>query len=325
MDTFGQLTFADDNRIPALNEVYTLIETGDFAAAASLLDPLLTSDPDCQIYVEAFRTARYWQSRVDDISRKGEGIDRANFLMDEWAQFAEYAVQKKIDQAEAFRSVRTFIFHAAADNFIVAFHLNQAEKTGSLVNLGICFMTLGEFTRAVESFELARGSGRHDSKLLSLLAESYFQTGDIPKALLSFREAFANDPASIDLSIIHAKPVTDLIEMIKRSKPNIRDIREWIGIFGHITDVFYVKRHINTQQLESIKKEIYNLERSLSTLSGDQRDASSITPRLITKYLWLYDYYIFQNYNFENASQIRERLLEIDQPLLFDYFKKEKR
>jgi len=53
-------------------------------------------------------------------------------------------------------------------------------------------------------------------------------------------------------------------------------------------------------------------------------EASNIMPRLINKYHWLLDYYSLQSYNFENMTQIRDRLLNINRELFQEYFTKKK-
>jgi tetratricopeptide (TPR) repeat protein len=325
METTGQLTFSDDPLLTGVNEIYLLIESGDFSAASEKADLLLTANPDYPGLSEAFRTSRFWQIRLEEAHKKPEGIDRATFLMDQWKEFSRYAEEKKLIDSSAFKSVQKFIYYTAAEHYKIAFHLNQTERFGNLVSLGICFLMLGEYLHAVETFEYAKSSTKADAKIISLLAESYFQTGDIPKSLLLFREAFALDPSAIDLSLIHAKPVVDLLDLSKKLKPASSDPREWIPVAGHISDLFYVRRQINNQQLDAIKKEIYNLEKNYQSLTIEQKNISQTTPRLITKYLWLYDYYSFQTYNYDNASQIRDRLIEIDKGIFVDYFKNVKR
>jgi tetratricopeptide (TPR) repeat protein len=325
MEKSGQLTFSDDTLLTGSNEISSLIESGDFAQAVLKGDLLLARDPHYPGLEALYRAARYWQVRADESLRKSEGIDRASFLMEQWESFTEYADEKGFIDSTAFIASRKFVFFTAAEHYKTAFHQNQTERFGNLLNLGICFMNLGEYRHAIDAFEYAKSSSKADAKLYSLLAESYYHIGDIPKSLLLFREAFSLDPASIDMSMIKAKPILDLALLAKRIRPQSRDEREWIPIAGQISDTFYVKRQINTQQLEGIKKEVYTLEKNYQSLSPEQRDISPVTPRLIVRYLMLFDYFTFQNYNYENASQIRERLIEIDKGIFMDYFKNIKR
>jgi len=55
-----------------------------------------------------------------------------------------------------------------------------------------------------------------------------------------------------------------------------------------------------------------------------QVEGSNILPRLINKYLWLLDYYTLQSYNFDNVTQIRDRLVNIDRSLFQEYFSRKK-
>ena len=61
------------------------------------------------------------------------------------------------------------------------------------------------------------------------------------------REAFQIDPSQVDLTLIEAKPITEIIEAIKSSGKNVRDIREWIPVFGFLTDIFYVNKKLLIQ------------------------------------------------------------------------------
>lgn len=321
MEKNGQLTFSDDPFLSGTAEMSSLIEAGDFSHAILKGDLLLSKDPHYPGLEALYRTARFWQVRADEAPRKNEGIDRASFLMEQWESFLNYAEEKGITGSQAFISVRKFVFYTAAEHYKVAFHQNQTEKFGNLMNLGICFITLGEYRHAIDTFEYAKSSSKADAKLLSLLAESYYQSGEESKAMLLFRDAFSLDPSQIDMSLIKAKPVNDLALLARRLRPNCRDEREWIPVAGHISDTFYVKKQINTQVLEGFRKEIFSLEKTYHEQTPEQREISPVTPRLIVRYLILFDYFTFQNYNYENASQIRERLIEIDKGMFMDYFK----
>ena len=89
-----------------------------------------------------------------------------------------------------------------------------------------------------------------------------------------------------------------------------------------ITDIFYVRRNLNKHQVESLKREVFNLENTMSRLGLDEIEATNILPRMLNKYLWLLDYYEHQNTNPENTGQIRSRLLALDSELFGDYFRK---
>jgi hypothetical protein len=89
-----------------------------------------------------------------------------------------------------------------------------------------------------------------------------------------------------------------------------------------LTDVFYVRRNLNKHQVESLKREVFNLENSLKRLSIDDIDATNVIPRLLNKYLWLLDYYEHQNVNTANSDDIRNRLLSLDKDLFEKFFKK---
>jgi tetratricopeptide (TPR) repeat protein len=327
MENDGQLTFSDDTIVIASNEALSYMETGDFTRALDRIDPVVSSDPDHPGLSEIYRTARFWITRIEEASKKPQGKDRANFLMDQWTFFTDYTKNKGGSASAAYIAARKFIFFSACEEYKEAFRQNEnpTEKFENLINLGVCFITLGEYRNAIETLEYARSSHRSDARLISLLAESYYHAGDIPKSLLLFREAFSTDPAQVDLSLISAPPIKEIEAAVRRIKPLASEIREWIPVIGYVTEIFYVKRQINTPQFETIKRDVLSLERSFQSLSHDQRDVSNVTPRLLNKYLWLYDYFAFQSQSTEHSSQIRDRLCAIDAGLFTDFFKRIKK
>ncbi|OHD62719.1 MAG: hypothetical protein A2176_12865 [Spirochaetes bacterium RBG_13_51_14] len=326
MDKNGQLTFSDDPMLNGINEVYQLIERGEFAAAVSKIDELMDVDADYPGIIEAYRVAKFWNNRGREITALEEGKDTAEFLMKQWEVFNEYSESKNLASSSAFKSVMRYIFFMAADHYQYAFRERQDTSSNFhfLLNLGDCFLRLEEYPRAIETLEFARSSFKSNARLMAILGEAYFHTGDLSKSLLSFREAFFIDPSEIDLSMLRAKPIVDLVEIVKRERDDFKDIGEWIPIYGFINDILYVKRNLSVHQVESIEKDIYNLEVTYQKMNKTQVESSNIVPRLINKYLWLLDYYSLQNYNFDNISQMRERLLNIDRELFQEYFSKKK-
>ncbi|MBN2159120.1 MAG: hypothetical protein JW807_06975 [Spirochaetes bacterium] len=326
MDKNGQLTFSDDPILNGINEVYQLVEKGDFAAAVSKIDELMDIDADYPGLIEAYRVAKFWHNREKEIKVLEEGKETAEYLMRQWELFNEYAESKNLTASSAFKASMRYIFIKAADHYKFAFREQQDTSSNFhfLLNLGDCFLRLEEYNLAIETLEFARSSYKSNARLMAILGEAYFHIGDISKSLLSFREAFFIDPSEIDITILKAKPINELAAIVKNQRGDLQDIAEWMPIYGHINDIFYVKRNLSAHQMESIEKDIYNLEVTYQKMNKSQVETSNIIPRLINKYLWLLDYYTLQNYNFDNISQIRERLLAIDPGLFQEYFSKKK-
>ncbi|HPA71723.1 MAG TPA: hypothetical protein PKY31_05620, partial [Spirochaetota bacterium] len=262
-------------------------------------------------------------NRVKDIDRLEEGKMTADFLMKEWEEFTRYASGKGMLDSAPYNAAMKHIFFRASEHYTIAFVKEQStvDNFDLLINLGICFIRLEDYRRAIETLEYARSSLRGSAKLLSLLGEANYQVNEIPKSLLYFKEAFFVDPSEIDLSLIRAKPVRDLAEISGRLKPGA-DPREWIPVFGYLQDILYVKRHLNSQQVESIKREIYTLETALHQSGRERAEETNIIPRLINKYLWMLDFFEYQNYDFNNITEIRSRLLKLDKELFKDFFGK---
>ncbi|PKL17761.1 MAG: hypothetical protein CVV49_09450 [Spirochaetae bacterium HGW-Spirochaetae-5] len=322
MDNNGQLTFSDDPLLHDSTEIYQLISEGNFQEAIKKTDQLMNINPDYPGVVEAYRTAKFWANREKEIKKTGEGKKTADFLMEEWNAFDDYATYKEMKASSAYKSAMRYIFFKAAEQYKLAFQHNEEtnDKFDLLINLGECFLRLKEHKLAIETLEYAMTSYKSNAKLLFILGESYYHADDIPKCLLYMREAFQIDPSQIDMSLIEAKPITEIVNAIQDSGKNVRDVREWIPVFGFLTDIFYVRRNLNKHQVESLKREVFNLENSFTRMNSDDIEATNILPRIINKYLWLLDYYEHQNINIENSDQINKRLLSLDKDLFQEFF-----
>jgi tetratricopeptide (TPR) repeat protein len=317
MDDNGQLTFSDDPLLRESSEVYQFISEGSFKEAVKIADQLMNINPDYPGLAEAYRTAKFWSNREKEINEIKDSKKCADFLMKEWKIFEDYASDKDMKSSSAYKSSMRYIFFKASEQYKIAFKFN--EETGNnfelLINLGECFLRLKEYKNVIETLEYAMSSYKSDAKLLFILGESYYHIDDIPKCLLYMREAFQIDPSQINIALITANPILDIIEAVLSSDRNIKDIREWIPVFGYLTDVFYVRRNLSKHQVESLKREVFNLENSLTRLTSDDIEATNVIPRLLNKYLWLLDYYEHQNINTESSDEIKNRLLALDKDL----------
>ena len=324
MEKNGQLTFSDDPFLRGSNEVFQLIEEGDFRRAVKVLDELMGQDPEYPGLSDAYRIARFWQNRLSGITSLHEGRETADFLMREWVVFDDYARSRSMDGTPSYRAAMRQIFFRASENYKKAFQNQEdtSENFDLLLNLGNCFLRLEEYRYAIDTLEYARSTYNTNARLLFILAEAYYQVNEIPRGLMLYREAFAIDPLVVDLSQVKAKPVTDLAEIVRKEKPDCRDVREWIPVYGFLVDIFYVRSRLSRNQVEAIRREIVNLESNYQHMNQDEIFSSGVLPKLLTKYLWLLDYYEFQNYSFDNLQQIRDRLLAIDRDLFKEFFKR---
>lgn len=323
MDKNGQLTFSDDPLLSRSNEVYQLIEAGDFAPAVKLLDDLMDIEPEYPGLIEGYRTARFWLNRERELNNLEDGKATADFLMQQWKSFDDYCHDRNMTSSSSYKAAMRYIFFKASEHYKISFKKQEgtADNFDLLLNLGDCFLRLEEYSNAIETLEYARNSYKSNARLCAILGEAYYHLDDIPKSLLLFREAFFIDPSEIDLNHIRAKPIVDIVEIIKTTGEYYRDIREWVPIYGFLFDIFYVKGKLHKAQVELIENEIYNLEKNFQTLGKDQLEDTNVVPRLINKYLWMLDYYEFQHYNFDNLSEIRNRLIAIDPKHFDEYFK----
>jgi hypothetical protein len=94
MDKNGQLTFSDDPILNGINEVFQLIERGEFAPAVVKIDGLMDIDPEYPGLIESYRVAKFWNNREAEIRSLEQGKDTAEYLMKQWEVFNEYAENK---------------------------------------------------------------------------------------------------------------------------------------------------------------------------------------------------------------------------------------
>ncbi len=326
MDKNGQLTFSDDPLLNSTSEAYQLLEEGNFELSAAKFDSMMTLDPDYPGVIEGYRTAKFWNNRHKELMSLEDGKQTADFLMRQWEVFEKYSTEKSITGSAAYYSIMRHIFNRASEHYRTAYidHQDTPNDFNLLLNLGSCFLRLEDYKKTIETLEFARNSYSSNAKLLFILAEAYFHENEIPKCLLYFKEAFNINPSDLDLSIIKSKPILQIIESINETKIAYKDIKEWIPVYGFLTDIFYVRKNLSKHQIDTLQDEIYNLETAFQKMSKDQIDNSNVKPTLINKYIWMLDYYEFQNYNFENIVQIRDRLINIDKDMFKEYFSKKK-
>ncbi len=324
MDKTEQLTFSDDPLLNGLNLACSYIERGAFKDAADIIDKLMDTDPDYPGLAAGYRTAKFWFNRADEISRLAPGRETGDFLMSEWKNFEEYSKEKKITESRAFNAAMKYIYYEASSSYKqVCSSGPNAANMELLMNLGFCFLKSGDYQEAVKTLKTAAGQLYNpDARLLSILAEACFHLGQIPDSLWYFREAFFIEPSAVDIDALKAEPVIQLVNAVRKDRPDCRDVREWIPVYGFLTDIFYVRKNLDRRQIDLIKDQCYSLEVNYQRLNREQLAEGKTKPRLITRYLWLMDFFEFQEYSLKDLKEIKERLLQIDEPLLQDYLNK---
>lgn len=326
MNNEEQLTFSEDPLLPGINKAFRYLENGEFDQATTLFNSLIDSNPDYPGLTEGYRTSRFWGNRQNEFSNLSDGKKSADFLMKEWSDFQKYAMDKNLTHSTAYKSVQKYIFYTASEHYKTAFknEENPTDNFNLLVNLATCFTGLDEYSRAIETLEYIRSAYKSNTIITAMLAESYYHIGEVPKSMMLFREAFFVNPQELNISQIKSKPVIELFNIAKNNISSEQDPREWIPIYGYIMDIFYVKQQLSRQTVEMIKKDIYNLEKSFQMMSKDKLNETNIVPRLINKYLWMYDYFSFQTYDFDALTDIRKRLIKMNKSIFEPYFQKKK-
>jgi len=309
----------------AKEKIYTLLEQGLFNESVKEIDTLLNLTPQNPELINAYRTARFWQNREEKIKNLPEGKETADFLMKEWNIFDQFLAKQKETPSYGYQKTMRYIFFKASENYQTAFKKNENTTSSFdlLLKLGNCFLKINEYKKAIQTLEYARSLYSDNAYLLSNLAEAYFQIDDLSTSLLYFKEAFFINPSEIELHNLKADPILKLIKKIKEEQGQEIDIREWIPIYAFTEDVFYVRRNITKSLIINIEKEIYKFEVRFNKMDEKTKRTTKLLPRLINRYLWMLDYYEFQNYNLENINQLKKRLTTLRPNLFTTFFQKE--
>jgi len=322
MEDNGQLTFSDDPSLNLTNMVYQFIEDGEFQNAVDKLNSLMDINPNYPGVIDSYRVSKFWLNRNQEMLSLADGKKTADFLMKEWEIFEVYSADNNLKDTQAYKAIMKQIFFKASENYKKAFKRKEdtRDNFNLLLNLGDCFLRLEDYKNTIEILEYARNSYKNNSRLLSALGEAFFHKEEYSESLLYFKEAFFINPAEINLKLLKAVPILEIIDIIKTERPEYYDIRDWIPIYGFLADIFYVRRNLSRRQLESLRTDIYNLEKSYIQMDKDKINETSILPRLINKYLWILEYYEFQEFNKTHLMEIQKRLIKLDENLFKEYF-----
>jgi tetratricopeptide (TPR) repeat protein len=150
--------------------------------------------------------------------------------MHQWNEFDAWSRERQSAETSSWQAARKFVFFTASEHYAIAFRNDQSptDNFSLLLNLGVFFITLREYRRCIETLEYARAPFNGNARIVAMLAESYFHTGEISKSLLYFREAFLIDPAEIDLDLLTAQPLRDALELTRSHKPDPAQQKEWL-------------------------------------------------------------------------------------------------
>ncbi len=286
MENDGQLTFEDDPLFIKQSRVHKLLEEGMFEDAVVLFENILKENPNYPGVSDGIKVTKFWIGKKNKLKRYMNAYDKGKLLLKEWKDFERYMYKNNVKHGRSTASVQKYIFSDIIESFTKTYNEGVAPDTGILTQIGDCFKKLGNYEKAIDIYEYARGFNKEDPSLLAKLGDCYFSIDETSKAKVLFREAFFLDPGQIELDSIESP----FIHMIY--KKTIQEIKNpeisiyWLPVIAEINSAFNVKREPKKGELDRLRKEIEKLENEFFT---NRKKRIYIEPKLLNHYFWLID------------------------------------
>ncbi len=317
MDLDGQLTFEESPLSARFNEALTYIQKGNLQQTLEIMEEIFNKNPDFTGVTETIKSIKFWQNRWVKLHQFPQGDERANYLFNEWNNYKKFSDKSNIKYKKILISLKNFIFKNIIKNLIFAYQQSDVPNIDLLLKIGEIFLNIEEYQKAIESFEYARMFKKRDSYLLSLLAAAYFQSGNLDKSKVLFREAFLYDPQKIDISKVNVGFIDQIIEYLNKEKNLSSQFQiEWIPVYGVLLNIFNIKREIDSDELGRLNQEVQELENKLYIKKIYD---ASVEPKIINRYFWLIDYYTLQNNNKDYIKIYLNKLKDINKTIYKKY------
>lgn len=295
MDYNGQLTFDDDPSAAQFKSAVNHLRLGHFEEADSIFHQILAEHPEHDGVANGIKAARFWQNRQEQLKECRSELDKGRFLKQEWNKFEQFLGDTATDSELPILAVRVYIFTEAIHNFTRAYRHAASPDLDLIYDIGECYFNIRDYGKAVETFEYAWEFRRDNSRVLARLADAYYALGENPetrkKAKLLFREAFLHNPDEIDLERIRALMVRNLLQQTEKAGHSGTTVARWLPVFAAIEHQFNIKRELEEDEAVQLADQAYRLEQKLN---AKRREAESLLPLLLNRYIWLIDHYMLE-------------------------------
>jgi tetratricopeptide (TPR) repeat protein len=286
MENGGQLTFEDDPLFVKQNKAHKYLEAGDFSEAIELFENILKENPNFPGANDGVKASKFWINKKNRLKKYLAAYDRGKQLLKEWRDFERYMKKNGVKHGRVTSAIQKFIFGDIIESFTKAYSEGIVPDTGILIQIGDLFKRLGNYEKAIDIYEYARGFNIEDSSLLAKLGDCYFSIDETSKAKVLFREAFFLDPGQIELNQIESP----FIHMLyKKTLSTIQDPEVavyWVPVIAELQSAFNVKREPKRGELEELRNKITKLEEEFQ---NNRKKRMYIEPKLINHYFWLID------------------------------------
>jgi tetratricopeptide (TPR) repeat protein len=286
MENDGQLTFEDDPLFVKQNKAHKFLEEGEFERAISLFESIFKENPQFPGANDGIRISKFWNGKKQKLKKYLTAYDKGKHLLREWREFEKFMARNHVKHGRSTAAIQKYIFSDIIESFAKAYNEGIAPDTGILIQIGDLFKRLGNYEKAIDVYEYARGFNIEDSSLLAKLGDCYFSVDETSKAKVLFREAFFIDPGQIELDQIESPFIHMLYKKTLATIENPEVAVYWVPIVAELQSAFNVKREPKKGELEELRKKIKKLEEEYNS---NKKKRMYIEPKLINHYFWLID------------------------------------
>jgi tetratricopeptide (TPR) repeat protein len=316
MEEGGQLTFEDDPLFVKQNKAHKLLEGGNFSQAIALYESILKENPNFPGASDGIKVSKFWASKKNRLKKIVSSYDKGKLLLREWKSFEKYMFKNHVKYGRPTASIQKYVFSDIIDSFANAYNEGIVPDTAILIQIGDLFKHLGNYERAIDIYEYARGFDSDDSSLLAKLGDCYFSIDETSKAKVLFREAFFIDPAQIDLDQIESPFIHMLYKETLESIDDPEVAVYWVPVIAEIKSAFNVKREPKKGELEQLRNKIERLEHEFK---GNKKKRLYIEPKLLNHYFWLIDTLKIISGSKKEIDNLLQRIYEINPKVFTRY------
>lgn len=304
--------------------VKNFISEGDFKKAVQYFDEQLGIDPNAIENIGGYFATRFWSNRQELIAKEMVGKHRATFLLAEWDSFEEEADRRKIMSLPVVDLIMQYVFGLAAKNLRLVY---QKEASRSIdpdffSKLGLCLLRCKDYSNCIDVMEYAGSQYGSNPEFLFYLAESYYRVNNLEKSKLYWREALFLNTDKIEFALIETSFILDLIKQVDDFGYAADILLDWVFIYGLVYKTFDIYKSLSQLEVKNIFSDIQTLEKNYLRISPDLKE--KVKTNLLKKYLYLLDYYQFQDKSSGYFSDIAQQVRELDEEVYKLYTKQKK-
>lgn len=303
-----------DNKI-----INQYLREGNFKEAYNIIESNLKDEANFETIFVQHKIIKYWINRSENINKIKDSYEKGLYLLNEWKNFCNYVNKCDVSKIVEFESINYFIHKTALDSFIKARDEGEFKDNNIdlLLRIYICYKELGEFDEGIKILKYAY-SLNHSPQILLLLADIYYLKGEYLNSRILFKEVFFFENCfDLKFDDISCDKIFEIIEKIKRDGVNEFAINYWIPIYGFIDGFFNLRREIKKEEIDRIKSNILELERSFY---NDKKENDILKLILIKNYIILIEYNFYQEKDIDKCEQYFDKLKNIDN-VIFDKIK----